>query len=184
MDGLYNTPIERWLSKFAVSEAERALIFSTDRDGRLEFPEVRALVFPLAELLYLPIKWTLSVIEALLVAVTYTIRTLFRWAGVVLWFLFQISLYTAAEYAVKLVLAGFDELIMQVMPSWMPPFVVAGTGTGIGVAALKSYWYSISFWECLKWNFGLRLGLWVAWNVVVGGFRLYGEWRDRTKRRH
>jgi hypothetical protein len=135
-------------------------------------------------MLYMPIKWTFTLVEATLVSVIHTIRTLFRWTGVAIWFAFQITLYGTVEYMMTLVLGIFDVLILSAMPTWTPRFIVAGTGTVIGVAASKSYWYGISFWECMKWNFGARIGLWAIWMVIGGGFKYYGEWRDRVKRRH
>lgn len=183
VDGLYDTPIERWLSKLAITDAELRLIFARNKRG-IDFPEIRALVFPLAEMLYIPIKWTFSLIEAILISVIYTIRTLFRWTGVIFWFMFQITLYGIVEQMVKSALNTVDALILVVVPRWMPQVIVSGMGTAIGIAALKSYWYGISFWECVKWYFVARIGFWAICVVIGGGFGLYSEWRARIKRQH
>jgi hypothetical protein len=189
MHGLYRTPIERWLCEFAASAAGWSPIVA-GYNHHMNLPEVHAL-FPLAELLYRPIKFAFYLTEALLPATTYTLRTLFRWAGAVLWFAFHITLHISADCMVNLVLARFDVLILELMPSGMPTFVVAGMCTGIGLGAIESYWCSISFWAALKRNFVLRLELWMAWNVLVnvfvGGCRLI-VWRmaayGRAKTQH
>jgi hypothetical protein len=167
-----------------MTDAERSLIFAQSDNNEITFPEVRALVFPFAEMLFMPIKWTFSLIEAMLLAVIYSIRVMFRWLGVVFWFALQAMIYGIAEFLVKSAFGAVDAIILAVLPEFIPPFILAGTGTAIGVSALKAYWYSVSFWGTLKWIFLVRFGLWAIWATIMFGLAVYGEWRDRKKRQH
>jgi hypothetical protein len=167
-----------------MTDGERSLIFAQSDGNSYNLPEVRALVFPFAEMLFLPVKWIFSLIEAMLLAVIYSIRIIFRWLGVVFWYALQAILYGFAESLVKSAFGAVDVMIAAVLPDFVPQFLIAGTGTAIGISALKSYWYSISFWTTLKWIFIARFGMWGIWATTVFGLAVYGEWRDRRKRQH
>jgi hypothetical protein len=182
--GEYKTPIERWLSKFAMTDAERSLIFAQSNNNEMHLPEVRALVFPFAEMLFVPIKWIFSLIEAMLLAVIYSIRIIFRWLGIVFWFALQAVLYRTAESLVQSAFGAVDTVILVVLPEFIPPFLIAGVGTAIGISALKSYWYSVSFWGTLKLIFLVRFALWAIWTTINHGLVVCGVRRDRRKRQH
>jgi hypothetical protein len=165
-------------------DGERSLIFAQSNDNNLNLPEIRAVVFPFAEMLFMPIKWIFSLIEAMLLTVIYCIRIMFRCLGVVSWYILQAMLYGLAEFSVKYAFGTVDAIIVAVMLEIVPPFLFAGMGTAISVSALKSYWYSISFWNTLKWVFIVRFGLWGTRATIMFGLAVYGEWRDRRKRHY
>lgn len=165
-----------------MTDTERKLIFGYHDDSTLQLPEVRALVFPLAEMLYIPIKWIFSLIEALLLSVIYSIRAGFRWMGVVFWFFFQAMLYSMVENMVAGVFSVLDTVILEIMPRWIPPVIVSSMGTAVAVSALKSYWYNMNFFWCMTWILKVRVGLFVIGTTIMFCFRWYGEWRDRAKR--
>ena len=124
-------------------------------------PEIRATVFPLDHLVYIPIRFFFSFIEGLLLIAMYTIHRIFNFAAGVAWFLFQMWMYSIAEQLISGAFKTLDQIIVELLPGWIPTILVNGTTTMLGVAGLKCYWYSISFWECLKWMVICRLGLYV-----------------------
>jgi hypothetical protein len=157
--------MERWLSNFAVTDAERQLIFSYNKNTQFDLPKVRASIFPFAERFYTPIKWIDFRVEALLLSVIYGFRAVFRWAGVAFWFSLRIILYSVIERMALWVFGVVDMLILLVLPGWVPPFMMAGMGTVVGVSALQSYLYSIGFSECLKSILLARVGLWALMSL-------------------
>lgn len=87
------------------------------------------------------------------------------------------------ENLIKNVFAEFDAAIVELMPDWMPSIVVSGLATAVGMAGLKSYWYGFAFWECVKWMFIWRVGIFVVCQALVGIWVAYNAWYDHVKRR-
>jgi len=100
------------------------------------------------------------------------------------WFLFQLWMYSAAEKLIGSVLQVLDAAIVELLPGWIPSVLVSGTATALGITALKSYWYGINFWSCLKWIVICRVGLCVLIQAFLALVTLADAWRNgfRPKR--
>jgi hypothetical protein len=170
----------------SLDDFERALIVHRDPDKPWEAElntEIRATILPFVNLLYTPFRWVFEQIESLILFSMHLVHKMFNWISIAVWFGFQVCVYTAFEMFVKALLQGFDAAIVVLMPDWIPPIFVSGLATAVGIAGLKSYWYGVAFWECVKWIFIWRVGIFVAWQVLVGIWIVYNAWYDRVKRR-
>jgi hypothetical protein len=177
------TPMENLVSGLDVYDA--ALITGrTDHQDMNVHAEMRATIFPLVHLLYTPIRFFFSFIESLFLTALYIIHKVFTWATYVVWFLFQMWMYNTAEQLIGGVLNVFDQAIMELLPGWIPPVLVSGTATMLGITGLKCYWYGISFWGCLKWMMICRLGIFVLIQAFLAVVTLVEAWRNgfRQKR--
>lgn len=156
---LKSTPMENLIS--GLDSYEAALIIGRDHSQQPEtvHPEIRATIFPLVHLLYTPIRLFFSFIEGLLLTAVYTIHRISTFATHVVWFLFQMWIYSIVEHVIEGVFEALDQVIVELLPQWIPSVLVSGTATMVGITGLKSYWYGISFWGSLKWI--------IIWRVVL-----------------
>lgn len=175
--------MEALLSGLDVYEKSMIIPQSGDVDLRDQpVPEIRAAMFPIVNFLYAPFRWFFALVERCLLVTVLMIHRVFGWISSITWFMFQAWLYSIAEQFVTGIFQGLDTAISQVMPSFVPPFLVGGLATAVGMSFLKSYWWGTAFWDCLKWNFIMR-GIFVAGFYLLQGLVLaFRAWRARVKR--
>lgn len=158
------------------SDTERALIVgpeswpraATRQRRHAPIPELRATLFPLMDVLYLPFRWFFSLVESLLLITVWTIHKLFSWLASVAWFCFQLLLYQMIEGWFESVFHMVDGVIMEAMPDWASGLPMMGLTATVAMSGLKSYWYGISFWHSIKWMFIIRAGMWSFLQAVRG----------------
>ena len=177
------SPMENLISGLNVHEAD-LITGRTNSHDMTVHPEIRATIFPLVHLLYAPIRFFFSFIESPFLTAVYIIHKVFTWATHVVWFLFQMWMYSTAEQLIGSVLKVFDQVIMELLPGWVPPVLVSGTATMLGISGLKCYWYGISFWSCLKWMMICRFGVFLLIQAFLAVVTLVEAWRNgfRPKR--
>ena len=175
-----DSPMEAFL--LSRSPAERALIIGDEYDLET-LSEIRATVFPLVEYLYIPFRLFFSCIESIFLSIISAVHTCFRWLGVATWFCFQAMIYSWVENIFIALLQGFDVALVAMLPAGTPPILVSGLMSSVGISALKSFWYNISFLGTMKWMLFWRFGLWIFVEIVGFSYGAYNRWRDHIKRR-
>jgi hypothetical protein len=147
-----------------------------------DLPELRATIFPFVNLLYVPIRFFFSAVESLLLAIVFGIHKITGWISAVVWFSFQLILYSTFESVVKSFFQFLDAILIAILPEWVPSVLVYGLPTAIGMSLLKSYWYGVDFWFCLKWMMIVRFGLWVGGTVIYYSYEIYAARNNKRKR--
>ena len=80
-------------------------------------PAFRATIFPLVDMLTVPIRWLFALIESFLLITIYCIHKSFFWLAWTVICLFQFSCYSFVESVVKGALALLDEAIFLALPA-------------------------------------------------------------------
>lgn len=95
----------------------------------------------------------------------------------------QALIYSWVEKIVQGILAGLDQAIWGVMPSWMPYLLASNIASWFGLSALRSFWYGTSYLNSLKWIFIVRLGMWLIVQVAKLSFKAWTAWKDSVAQR-
>lgn len=161
---LGNSPLEHLL--VGLSETERGLI-TTQRigDGAAPLPELRATVFPLVNILWMPFRFVFATIERILVVSISGVHTTVVGLAGLAWFCFQCYMYRTVENIFSAFFQSIEAAIFADFPDWLRP-LFAGIPTAMAVAGLKAYWYGLNFWNCFLWIVAIRFSI-VAVFVVI-----------------